>query len=102
MYSGQTGQVKTDCNSREFEIGRGTEQGDPLSTLLFNALLADMFREVDRLEEEEGDLPNRIASAHKFALRRCCAAHRQDHATPDENVARRGGLSRETRFGGAS
>ena len=32
--------------SRPFALGRGTKQGDPLSTLLFNAVLEDAFREV--------------------------------------------------------
>ena len=45
MYSGQTGQVKTDKRSRAFKIERGTKQGDPLSSLLFNALLEDIFRD---------------------------------------------------------
>ena len=39
LYDGQRAQVKTDKFSRHFGIGRGTKQGDPLSSLLFNALL---------------------------------------------------------------
>ena len=47
MYKGQTSQVSVDAMlSRSFEIQRGTKQGDPLSTLLFNAVLEDAFREV--------------------------------------------------------
>jgi len=36
--------VQTDANSKVFEISRGTKQGDPLSSLLFNALLEHIFR----------------------------------------------------------
>ena len=32
--------------SRTFALGRGTKQGDPLSTLLFSAVLEDVFRDV--------------------------------------------------------
>ena len=32
--------------SKEFDILRGTKQGDPLSSLLFNAVLEDIFAEV--------------------------------------------------------
>ena len=32
--------------SKQFNITRGTKQGDPLSSLLFNALLEDIFRRV--------------------------------------------------------
>ena len=32
--------------SRPFALARGTKQGDPLSTLLFNAVLEDVFRDV--------------------------------------------------------
>ena len=48
LYSGQTGTVVTDVQSESFRIGRGTKQGDPLSTLLFNAVLESVFR---RLKE---------------------------------------------------
>ena len=39
LYTDQTAQVNTDVLSRKFGIHRGTKQGDPLSSLLFNALL---------------------------------------------------------------
>ena len=46
LYSGQTGQVKTDALSREFDILRGTKQGDPLSSLLFNSVSESIFRKM--------------------------------------------------------
>ena len=47
LYAGQTSQVLVDSMlSRKFEVQRGTKQGDPLSTLLFNAVLEDIFREI--------------------------------------------------------
>ena len=44
LYAGQTGTVVTDVQSESFRICRGTKQGDPLSTLLFNAVLESIFR----------------------------------------------------------
>ena len=46
LYASQTAQVKTDVLSRKFEIHRGTKQGDPLSSLLFNALLERVMSKV--------------------------------------------------------
>ena len=43
LYSGQRAQVKTDKLSKHFGISRGTKQGDPLSSLLFNALLESVM-----------------------------------------------------------
>ena len=48
LYAGQTGTVVTDVQSEPYRICRGTKQGDPLSTLLFNAVLESIFR---RLKE---------------------------------------------------
>ena len=48
LYKGQTGQVITDKLSKIFDITRGVKQGDPLSTLLFNALLEKIFRPMKR------------------------------------------------------
>ena len=44
LYSKQTGKVRTDKMSKSFDIKRGTKQGDPLSSLLFNAVLEDVIR----------------------------------------------------------
>ena len=46
LYSGQTGQVITDKESKTFPISRGTKQGDPISPKLFSAVLEDVMREV--------------------------------------------------------
>ena len=41
-----TAVVNTDTLSREFGIARGTKQGDPLSSLLFNSLSQYIFQQV--------------------------------------------------------
>ena len=47
LYAHQHVKVALDSMlSRPFELARGTKQGDPLSTLLFNAVLEDAFRDV--------------------------------------------------------
>ena len=47
LYADQHGRVSVDSMiSRAFALGRGTKQGDPLSTLLFNAVVEDAFRDV--------------------------------------------------------
>ena len=38
LYTGQTASVRTDRTSAPFTIQRGTKQGDPLSSLLFNSV----------------------------------------------------------------
>ena len=43
LYSDQKGVVTTTVRSKEFDIKRGTKQGDRLSTLLFNAVLEHVF-----------------------------------------------------------
>ena len=48
LYSGQTARVKTDRLSKPFCLRRGTKQGDPLSSLLFNAVLEDIFRDLKK------------------------------------------------------
>ena len=44
LYANQMATVKTDKRSKEFNIERGVKQGDPLSSLLFNAVLEDLFK----------------------------------------------------------
>ena len=46
LYDGQTGKVRTDVFSKTFNISRGAKQGDPLSSLLFNALLESTMRKL--------------------------------------------------------
>eukprot|EP00973_Karenia_brevis_P040351 5574495-Karenia_brevis.AAC.1 len=44
LYTNQVATVKTDRQSRQFNVQRGVKQGDPLSSLFFNALLEDLFK----------------------------------------------------------
>ena len=43
LYHDQTARIKLDCQSEMFSITKVTKQGDPLSPMLFNALLEQMF-----------------------------------------------------------
>ena len=44
LYANQSGEVMTDKRSRVFPIQRGTKQGDPISPMLFNAVLEQIMR----------------------------------------------------------
>ena len=53
LYSQQEGTVLTDKESDVFSMKRGTKQGDPLSSLLFNTVLQYSLREdLDRWQEK--------------------------------------------------
>ena len=54
LYENQSAQVKTDKMSRKFTIQKGTKQGDPLSSMLFNSLLEKMMSTVkDRISSKK-------------------------------------------------
>ena len=46
LYEGQSAKVLNEEASREFRILKGTKQGDPISSLLFNAVLEQVMRKV--------------------------------------------------------
>eukprot|EP00973_Karenia_brevis_P094256 12421537-Karenia_brevis.AAC.1 len=46
LYDGQRASVRCDVSSREFAIGKGTKQGDPISPLIFNAVLEHVMSKV--------------------------------------------------------
>ena len=56
MYSGQTGFVQCSpmASSRDFSIGRGVRQGDPLSPALFNLVLKKVMDGLERKWAAEG------------------------------------------------
>ena len=46
LYQGQHATVKCDCVSREFDICKGTKQGDPISPMIFSSVLGQVVRKV--------------------------------------------------------
>ena len=55
IYKDQKASVQTDVESNMFEIKKGTKQGDPLSSLLFNTVLQNSLKEVtQRWQMEKG------------------------------------------------
>ena len=74
LFTDQKWTVMTDKESDQFEIKRGTKQGDPLSSLLFNTVLQYALEgDLIRWQEENegirlGDQRKRLP--HQFAIRR--------------------------------
>ena len=55
FYKDQKASVQTDVESNMVEIKKGTKQGDPLSSLLFNTVLQSSLKEVtQRWQREKG------------------------------------------------
>ena len=46
LYEHQTAYVHTETDSKEFPVSRGVRQGDPISALLFIAVMEEVFREL--------------------------------------------------------
>ena len=44
LYEGQEAKVKTDASSNWFMIQRGTKQGDPISAIIFNAVVEHFMK----------------------------------------------------------
>ena len=84
LYSDQSAAVKTDKLSRHFHIQRGVKQGDPLSSLLFNSLLEDIFSVLKRrwTQRHNGiQLGHQRQSPHQATIRRRCAPFCNDTST---------------------
>ena len=55
IYRDQKAPVQTDEESNIFDIRKGTKQGDPLSSLLFNTVLQYLLKdEIQRWQKKEG------------------------------------------------
>ena len=55
LYRDQKATVMTDEESDMFEIKKGTEQGDPLSSLLFNTVLQTALKDdIPRWQKKKG------------------------------------------------
>jgi len=46
LYSGQKGRVRGQSEGACFDIGRGTKEGDPLSSRVFNLVISHMMRKL--------------------------------------------------------
>ena len=73
LYRGQRASVKCDATSREFNKRKGTKQGDPVSPIIFNAVLEEVMRKVKakwRLKNfglQVGYLPETVVTNLRFA-----------------------------------
>ena len=55
IYNDQNASVQTDVESNMFEIKKGTKQGDPLSSLLFNTFLQNALKDdTQRWQKKKG------------------------------------------------
>ena len=91
IYRDQKASVRTDKESNIFEIRKGTKQGDPLSSLLFNTVLQYSLKdEIQRWQKQKGMgyIPERPRSRlpHKPEIRRRRDAVRNIQRTDTENV----------------
>ena len=64
VYKNQKASVQTDEESNIFDIQRGTKQGDPLSSLLFNTVLQYSLKDEikDGKRKRNGYIPERPRS----------------------------------------
>ena len=58
IYKDQKASVQTDVESNMFEIKKGTKQGDPLSSLLFNTVLQNSLKEVTQRWQKKKGMEN--------------------------------------------
>lgn len=54
LYASQQAYIATDRTSKEFNLTRGTKQGDPVSPMLFNAVLEHVFRPLKHTWQSQG------------------------------------------------
>ena len=64
MYEKQAGFVQAGAKSREFSIGRGVKQGDPISALLFVAVMQDLLGDLQR----KWDSMSKRRNGHPFGM----------------------------------
>ena len=73
LYEGQLASVKVDSASLAFQINKGTKQGDPISPMIFNAVLEDVMRKVKAKWERSkygmqlGHIPQTMITNLRFA-----------------------------------
>ena len=56
IYKDQKASVQTDVESNMFDIKKGTKQGDPLSSLLFNTVLQSSLKEVTQRWQKKKEM----------------------------------------------